>query len=420
MYKKNIAIIVFLSFIFSSFITPVFCSKAVADEVTTTSEETTEEEQITVEPPSLVFYQHPEGIYIEARNINIDNVVGFTLNGESIDEFCVGMGEVDQFILTTETENPDVFSLLLKFPEEILLNLSGKHTFGLKLADGTQIETPMDLNYDSSLFDGDKAGGPAAPKLVTPAYKATGVPQSNVKFSWNSAGATNYRIVISQNSSFSGFKDLNEKSSCDSSCFTTTTKLTSYNKNMDISGHTYYWKVRANNSQGAIWSDRSEFSTSGSPKVTPLASSYMSGSKIDFGVYINGGIHTGIDILTPNQNPSVYAIADGKVEYNTTSKNYPTNADKYWNAFVVINHGNFYAYYGHLNSSLAVGSKVTKGNPIGTIRNAYNLKTNALWLSNNHLHISITVGKLLNNSWGYQATQAGLSQFVNPKSYIGL
>ena len=85
-----------------------------------------------------------------------------------------------------------------------------------------------------------------------------------------------------------------------------------------------------------------------------------------------------------------------------------------------MNHGNFYAYYGHLKSTLKIGEKVSKGKSIGTIRDAYD-DENALDRGNNHLHISISTGAAwVQQGWGYQKTQSGLKQFVDPKSYIGL
>lgn len=110
---------------------------------------------------------------------------------------------------------------------------------------------------------------PPAPTLNAPTNGQTNVPQANVKFSWSSAGATNYRIVISQNSAFSGFVDANGNSSCsNNTCFTTTTTSPAFSKNMELAGQTYYWKVRANNATGASgWSNNNvgrAFTTAGS------------------------------------------------------------------------------------------------------------------------------------------------------------
>lgn len=133
---------------------------------------------------------------------------------------------------------------------------------------------------------------PQAPTLNSPANGKTNVSQSNVLFSWSVANATaaqinNYRIVISQDSSFSGFKDTGtDTSSCSGTCFTITTGTkTSYTKSMDLAGKTYYWKVRANGSSGASsWSVTRSFTTAGSSlgaKVDSFVTKWT-GKPVDF------------------------------------------------------------------------------------------------------------------------------------------
>jgi murein DD-endopeptidase MepM/ murein hydrolase activator NlpD len=158
--------------------------------------------------------------------------------------------------------------------------------------------------------------------------------------------------------------------------------------------------------------------------ITPLSSSYMKNISQDFGGWNSyfGGYHTGFDIATRNENPSVYAVDDGEVVWNATElSKYKTQHDKYWNAFVIIKHNGYYAYYGHLASPfLSIGNKVTKGSLIGQVRDAYT-NQDKKDTNNNHLHISISIGKdWVRSGWGYQPTQTGLNQFVNPRKYIGL
>jgi hypothetical protein len=276
---------------------------------------------------------------------------------------------------------------------------------------------------------------PPAPTLQTPGNNASNVSKDNLKFTWTfDKSVTNQRIVISQNQNFTGFKDSNNTSGCDNTCLTRTTSdsdritivgnTASFTKTMDLSGKTYWWKVRVNSPSGTTWSGIRSFTTAGqSAKTTPLSSSYMSNLSQGFGGWNSdfGGYHTGYDIATTNSNPTVSAIEDGIVQWNSTSSSkYTGNYNKYFNAFVVVKHGNFYAYYGHLNSSLAVGSKVTKGSAMGTIRDAYT-KSGNLNKSNNHLHISISTGSdWVRSGWGYQTSTSGVNQFVNPASYIGL
>lgn len=156
-------------------------------------------------------------------------------------------------------------------------------------------------------------------------------------------------------------------------------------------------------------------------KTTPLEKHDMANIAQDFGNWNAdfGGFHTGADIMTANDNPPVYALADGLVVWNCTeSEKYTSNYTKYFNAFVIIGHGNFYAYYGHLKSILKIGDKVSKGKSIGTIRDAYDSE-NVLNRDNNHLHLSISTGADWERSgWGYKLTQDGLKQFVDPKSKV--
>ncbi|MBU6187667.1 MAG: peptidoglycan DD-metalloendopeptidase family protein [Cyanobacteria bacterium REEB444] len=157
------------------------------------------------------------------------------------------------------------------------------------------------------------------------------------------------------------------------------------------------------------------------PKTKPLPTNFSRVSQ-GFGV-LNptfGGYHTGYDIDTANSNPTVYSIADGTVKWNSSgSPRYKNNFDKYFNAFVIIQHGNFYAYYGHITSNLRENATVKKGSPIGSIRDAYN-QSNRLNRQNNHLHISISPNRdWVRERWGYQLTPNGLNQFVNPSTYTG-
>jgi hypothetical protein len=109
------------------------------------------------------------------------------------------------------------------------------------------------------------AAAPPVPTLNTPYNGQINVPQASVNFSWSSLGATNYRIVISQNAVFSGFTDLNGSSACNATCFTIGTTATSRLSAMSMGAQPYYWKVRANNATGASeWSVVRSFTTTGS------------------------------------------------------------------------------------------------------------------------------------------------------------
>lgn len=117
---------------------------------------------------------------------------------------------------------------------------------------------------------------PDVPTLSTPVANASNVSQKGVKFSWSVANAklskpSQHRILISQDPNFGDFVDNSSGGSCPTNtCFTKTTgTATSYSKNMDFAGTTYYWKVRANGAGGASdWSQVRKFTTAGSAVST--------------------------------------------------------------------------------------------------------------------------------------------------------
>jgi len=118
---------------------------------------------------------------------------------------------------------------------------------------------------------------PQTPSLNTPYNGQSDVSQSKVNFSWSVGNASvakvsNYRIVISQYQDFRGFRDDNANSSCDSTCATTTTgSVTSYIKDMNVSGQTYWWKVRASGEGGlSAWSVPRSFTTKFSSTVSAI------------------------------------------------------------------------------------------------------------------------------------------------------
>ena len=117
---------------------------------------------------------------------------------------------------------------------------------------------------------------PSVPTLSLPANGKTNVSTTGVQFSWTASSNANlYRIVISQNASFNGFSE-NGGGSCNGSCFTNTTSLTSYSRNMSLAAQTYYWKVRASGPGGVSgWSLSRSFTTAGSS--TSLVFPFQSG-----------------------------------------------------------------------------------------------------------------------------------------------
>lgn len=109
---------------------------------------------------------------------------------------------------------------------------------------------------------------PLAPTLKTPVDNPTNkLPKTGVSFSWDaSARATSYRLVISQNSSFSGFNPTTF--ACDGTCGTTTTTGTSLTRDLLLDATTYYWKVNASNATGTSpWSLPRSFATAGQAQL---------------------------------------------------------------------------------------------------------------------------------------------------------
>jgi hypothetical protein len=111
-------------------------------------------------------------------------------------------------------------------------------------------------------FSVSAIAAPPVPTLNTPYNGQINVPQASVNFSWSSLGATNYRIVISQNAAFSGFTDLNGSSACNATCFTIGTTATSRLSAMSMGAQPYYWSYR-----DSIWSETLRAYNNGERKI---------------------------------------------------------------------------------------------------------------------------------------------------------
>jgi len=117
--------------------------------------------------------------------------------------------------------------------------------------------------------------------------------------------------------------------------------------------------------------------------------------------------HTGIDIGVPTNTP-VFALCDGLVEHNHTS-------NPYWDSFLIVRHQSgersFFAYYGHIVSSLQPPTEVDAGDSLGSIRAP---EPSSL---SEHLHLAITIGDDWDRrGWGYDSTcvHAGNDGYVDP------
>jgi surface antigen len=97
-----------------------------------------------------------------------------------------------------------------------------------------------------------------------------------VQYTWkfDQKNVTSQRIVISQNQGFTGFRDANGISNCDTSCVTRATSdnsdritvagnTASFTQNVTSPGQKYWWKVRVNGAGGATWSKTRSFTIKG-------------------------------------------------------------------------------------------------------------------------------------------------------------
>lgn len=127
-----------------------------------------------------------------------------------------------------------------------------------------------------------------------------------------------------------------------------------------------------------------------------------------FGAQAYGGTHTGVDIMKQIGAP-VYSVGNGTVKINNTNRNYGTLYANYWNSFLVVYYPslNRYVYYGHLVSNLPVGSNITRGQNLGTLRGAYN-SSNVRTPSADHLHLGVKTN-LITSNWGYTAAGTSVS-----------
>jgi hypothetical protein len=135
-------------------------------------------------------------------------------------------------------------------------------------------------------FSASVAAAPPVPTLSSPYSGQPNVPLTTT-FTWSSSGfGVSYRIIVSHNSSFSGFNSAT--GTCDSTCATATLTGTSHTRTLNFAGKTYYWKVRAFNATGtSLFSNYRSFTTAG-VAVSPLSAkvdafvSQWTGTKVEF------------------------------------------------------------------------------------------------------------------------------------------
>ncbi|MCI5196934.1 MAG: hypothetical protein D3919_12050, partial [Candidatus Electrothrix sp. AW5] len=135
--------------------------------------------------------------------------------------------------------------------------------FDVLKSDGTPLD-PLALGRLGAEFT--ITAPPAQPTtLISPSNNAT-IDSETPTLRWKSVdGATVYRVVLSENSSFSGLNDDGSGTTAciNSSCQTVTSNSTSYQVGTDLTvefNKTYYWKVRDDAS--GQWSDYFKFTVS--------------------------------------------------------------------------------------------------------------------------------------------------------------
>jgi uncharacterized protein YvpB len=106
-------------------------------------------------------------------------------------------------------------------------------------------------------------GGSVTQPLAAPQITGVTLTNMNATIGWKGVPTANkYRIVISQDANFSGFTDANGYSTCNATCFTDITSMTSFTKTMNFRNWTYYVKVRAaSDTAASSWSSTVSFKT---------------------------------------------------------------------------------------------------------------------------------------------------------------
>ncbi|QQZ30649.1 CHAP domain-containing protein [Thiothrix subterranea] len=235
-----------------------------------------------VQPPSGSGDDHGNNTG-SASSISLNSSAnGVIESGGDIDYFRISVprsGMIDIY----STGNTDTFGILYNISgSQIASNDDGNGTYGNNFHINQWIQESGTYYIAVRHYSSSQVGGyqlqvnfslPSdAPTLQEPSDGTNNVPTSGgITFRWSApSNATNYRIVISQNNSFSGFNESTMQ--CDGTCFTNDSPITTnqYVKpSLTLSGHTYYWRVRANGTGGASgWSSVSSFTTSGGVDIS--------------------------------------------------------------------------------------------------------------------------------------------------------
>lgn len=185
-----------------------------------------------------------------------------------------------------------------------------------------------------------------------------------------------------------------------------------------VKAGTYYVSVRHKSTSGVGSYNLTNFFSSGEKYIFyPLSKDLIvnkSSAKLSNPIasQVFSKTHLGQDILA-TVDTIIYSIGEGIVKYNHTNPSDTTLFKKYWNSVLVIYYPAIdrHVYYGHINSSLAFGTWVQKGQAIGKIKPSYadgDIRTPA----NDHLHLGIKKD-LVTSNWGYTTSGTSLTTLEN-------
>ncbi|WPD22236.1 MAG: RHS repeat-associated core domain-containing protein [Candidatus Electrothrix scaldis] len=156
-------------------------------------------------------------------------------------------------------ENGLIYATMLAAPQN-----EGKFKVRFNIVDseGNVLDIIGEQLYE--IFEVQGTVTPAQPTtLLSPSNNAT-IDTTTPTLKWTSVdGATVYRVVLSEDSAFSGLNDDGSNTSCDSSCQTVTLSDVTYPVGSDLTvefDKTYYWKVRDDAS--GQWSSVFQFTVS--------------------------------------------------------------------------------------------------------------------------------------------------------------
>lgn len=162
--------------------------------------------------------------------------------------------------------------------------------------------------------------------------------------------------------------------------------------------------------------------------VIPITDFYSRITKKSFGIHITpatspvqperfSGYHTGVDAETTdaekNIDVPVYSLADGTIAFTGNVNGYGGVVVVYY----TINGEKITALFGHVRLASVAFKKndsVSVGEQIAVLGTGYSTETDG---ERKHLHLSLLPGHTVNYK-GYTPTQAGLSAWMNPVSWL--